>query len=67
MNSGTIWGRFVEKRRGKKSRATVPLSSSGLNGGSYAKTYELKRLVWKGNLDLGQRSAADVLVCTLVQ
>ncbi len=25
MNSGTIWGRFVEKPRGKKSRATVPL------------------------------------------
>ncbi len=25
MNSGTIWGRFVEKTRGKKSRATVPL------------------------------------------
>ena len=29
MNSGTIWGRFVEKPRGKKSRATVPLSASG--------------------------------------
>ncbi len=27
MNSGTIWGRFVEKPRGKKSRATVPLSN----------------------------------------
>jgi hypothetical protein len=26
MNSGTIWGQFVEKTRGKKSRATVPLS-----------------------------------------
>jgi hypothetical protein len=25
VNSGTIWGRFVEKTRGKKSRATVPL------------------------------------------
>ncbi len=25
MNSGTIWGRFVEKTRGQKSRATVPL------------------------------------------
>jgi hypothetical protein len=25
MNSGTIWGRFVEKPRGQKSRATVPL------------------------------------------
>ncbi len=25
MNSGTIWGRLVEKPRGKKSRATVPL------------------------------------------
>jgi hypothetical protein len=27
VNSGTIWGRFVEKTRGKKSRATVPLNS----------------------------------------
>ncbi len=27
MNSGTIWGRFVEKSSGKKSRATVPLRS----------------------------------------
>ncbi len=26
MNSGTIWGQFVEKTRGKKSRATVPLN-----------------------------------------
>ncbi len=25
MKSGTLWGRFVEKPRGKKSRATVPL------------------------------------------
>jgi hypothetical protein len=25
VNSGTIWGRFVEKTRGQKSRATVPL------------------------------------------
>ncbi len=25
MNSGTIWGRFVEKTRGQKSPATVPL------------------------------------------
>jgi hypothetical protein len=25
MNSGTIWVRFVEKTRGQKSRATVPL------------------------------------------
>jgi hypothetical protein len=25
VNSGTIWGRFVEKPRGKKSRTTVPL------------------------------------------
>ncbi len=25
MSSGTIWGRFVEKTRGQKSRATVPL------------------------------------------
>ncbi len=28
MNSGTIWGRFVEKPRGKKSRATVPLKAA---------------------------------------
>jgi hypothetical protein len=27
VNSGTIWGRFVKKTRGKKSRATVPLNS----------------------------------------
>jgi hypothetical protein len=26
VNSGTIWGRFVEKTRGKKSRATVPIN-----------------------------------------
>jgi hypothetical protein len=26
VNSGTIWGRFVEKTRGQKSCATVPLS-----------------------------------------
>jgi hypothetical protein len=25
VNFGTIWGRFVEKTVGKKSRATVPL------------------------------------------
>jgi hypothetical protein len=25
VNSGTIWGRFMEKTRGQKSRATVPL------------------------------------------
>ncbi len=25
MNLGTIWGRFVEKTGGQKSRATVPL------------------------------------------
>jgi hypothetical protein len=25
MSSGTIWGGSVEKTRGKKSRATVPL------------------------------------------
>jgi hypothetical protein len=27
VNSGTIWGRFVEKTRGQKSRATVPLTN----------------------------------------
>ncbi len=27
MNSGTIWGIFVEKTRGRKSCATVPLKS----------------------------------------
>ncbi len=32
MNSGTIWGRFVEKLRGKKSRATVPLTLFSLLG-----------------------------------
>ncbi len=26
MNLGTIWDRFVEKTRGQKSRATVPLT-----------------------------------------
>ncbi len=25
VNSGTIWGRFMEKTRGQKSRATLPL------------------------------------------
>jgi hypothetical protein len=25
VNLGTIWGRFVEKTEGQKSRATVPL------------------------------------------
>jgi hypothetical protein len=27
VNSGTIWDRFVEKPRGQKSRATVPLNT----------------------------------------
>ncbi len=31
MNSGTIWGRFVERTRRRKSRATVPLNSGGLS------------------------------------
>jgi hypothetical protein len=26
VNSGTLWGRFVEKTIGQKSHATVPLS-----------------------------------------
>jgi hypothetical protein len=28
VNSGTIWGRFMEKTRGQKSRATVPLNNN---------------------------------------
>ncbi len=27
MNQGPIWGRFMKKTRGQKSRATVPLSA----------------------------------------
>jgi hypothetical protein len=34
VNSGTIWGRFVEKTIGQKSRVTVPLN----NGPVYKKT-----------------------------
>ncbi len=30
MNLGTIWGRFVEKTGGQKSRATVPLKTAKL-------------------------------------
>jgi hypothetical protein len=32
VNSGTIWDRFVEKTRGQKSRATVPLRGDGGKG-----------------------------------
>ncbi len=45
MNSGTIWGRLVEKTRGKKSRATVPLS--------YRADYNL---VLSGDRNSGQRA-----------
>jgi hypothetical protein len=33
MNSGTIWVRFVEKTRGQKSRATVPLRMADILDG----------------------------------
>jgi hypothetical protein len=29
MNQGPIWGRFMKKTRGQKSRATVPLRDGG--------------------------------------
>ncbi len=46
MNLGTLWVRFVEKTRGKKSRATVPLRAKNIN--QQMRTFcAVETIVWK--------------------